>query len=226
MKLTYRIAIPLFSLAFSAAQAVVLGQIDEFDLGPVQWQSGFGFGNIDSDPISGDRFMRVDANGGTRQFSKLTIFNVGQWTGNYVAAGVGAIEVDFVNLGTTPLAMRLAFKEVTGGGGYASTVPFALPADGLWRHAVFQLSPFAFTSVGAGQSFLANLADAAQLRIVSIEGGAPTTLNGDTIVASVGIDNIHAIVPEPSVAALLGGAVVFGLRGHQKNRARWPQHPK
>jgi hypothetical protein len=192
-------------LVSSAVYAVDLDQIDDFQDGPNGWQNGMASGSVllDGGPLGdGDSFLEVNANGDFGAFSRLTIFNTEQWAGNYIGAGVSRIEIDLKNLGTSSLSIRLAFKELAGGGGYASTQSFLLDADGTWRHAVFDLIPSAFTSIGAQKSFLEDLSNVSQLRIIHHAGEVPTSLNGDTERASVGIDNIRA-VPEPSVAALV-----------------------
>jgi hypothetical protein len=182
----------------------MLGQHDDFQTGPDGWQSGMGPGNVllDGGPAGdGDSFLEVNANGDFGPFSKLTIFNIQQWTGDYKAAGVSAIEVDLKNFGAGPLSMRVAFKELTGGGGYVSSDPFVVEPDGNWHHARFELASTAFIAVGAQKSFADELTNIAQVRIIHHRAAIPNSLNGDTGLASVGIDNVRAI-PEPASTAL------------------------
>ena len=181
-----------------------------------------GPGNVllDGGPAGdGDGFLEVNANGDFGPFSKLTIFNIQQWRGNYDLAGVGGIEVDFKNLGASTLSMRLAFKEVTGGGGYVSSEPFFVEPDGAWHHARFDLTASAFTSIGAQISFADELKNIAELRIIHHRAATPNSLNGDTEAASVGIDNIRA-VPEPSCAVLTLLAGVLTVRRRARRRPR------
>ena len=182
-----------------------------------------GPGNVllDGGPAGdGDGFLEVNANGDFGPFSKLTIFNIQQWRGNYDLAGVGGIEVDFKNLGASTLSMRLAFKEVTGGGGYVSSEPFFVEPDGAWHHARFDLTASAFTSIGAQISFADELKNIAELRIIHHRAAIPNSLNGDTQAAAVGIDNIRG-VPEPSspLFALSAGVLMLNRPPRKKRRA-------
>jgi hypothetical protein len=209
--------------ALHAASAITANQLDDFQTGPDGWQSGMGPGNVSLDGGpggDGDAFLEVNANGDFGPFSKLTIFNIQQWRGNYDLAGVRGIEIDFKNLGTSLLSMRLAFKEVTGGGGYVSSEPFVVEPDGAWHHARFDLTASAFTSVGAQMSFADELKNVSELRIIHHRAVIPNSLNGDTEAASVGIDNIRA-VPEPSSAllALSTGALMVNRRRQKTRRA-------
>ncbi|HEX5175523.1 MAG TPA: hypothetical protein VFV83_00765, partial [Chthoniobacteraceae bacterium] len=209
--------------AVCTASAITVNQLDDFQTGPDGWQSGMGPGNVslEGGPAGdGDGFLEVNANGDFGPFSKLTIFNIQQWTGNFDLAGVRGIEIDFKNFGTSNLSMRLAFKELTGGGGYVSSEPFVVEPEGDWHHARFDLTASAFASVGAQLSFANELKNVSELRIIHHRAPVPNSLNGDTEAASVGIDNIRA-VPEPSsaVLALSAGTVMVYRRQRKKRRA-------
>src|SRR5712671_1482364 len=98
------LVIILFMAAGSTAQAgIVLNQIDTFQDGTLaNWTNGAGA----ADPINiatggptgaGDHYLQVTSNGGNFAGSKLTVFNTVQWSGNYTAAGVTFVEMDFKN---------------------------------------------------------------------------------------------------------------------------------
>jgi hypothetical protein len=116
----------------------------------------------------GDHFMFLTADG-SRSGGRLTVFNRDQWAGNFLAAGVNAVGMDLENLGTVPLSMRIAVKSGIGIGspGYASTLPFLLPADGQWHHAVFSLDPGSLTAIGSPPPLDAVLSNVAEFRILN-----------------------------------------------------------
>lgn len=199
-----------------AAHAVVLGQIDNFQDGTTQgWANG-----AVPDPVNipnggplgaGDNFLQITADG-SGSGGKLTAFNRSQWLGDYITAGVTGIELDlkgFSSPGSASLSLRLVFKPSAGGGsGYVSTNAFSLPIDGTWHHAVFSLS--AMTAVGSPAPLNTLLAAPGDFRIINAAVG--NTVNGDTLVAQIGVDNVQA-APEPTTAVLgLLGAGLLGLR--------------
>jgi hypothetical protein len=141
----------------SPVQAVTLGQIDDFEDGTTEnWTNG-GSGappvvNVATGGPAGanDNFAEVTADGiGAGQ--RLTTFNRTQWLGDYVAAGVTAIEMDLLNEGATELTIRLAFKNGTGNGAPTYvTEGFTLAVGSGWQHAVFSLQPADLTPVDHG----------------------------------------------------------------------------
>jgi hypothetical protein len=71
----------------------------------------------------GDHFLLITANGSAGADGRITVFNRSQWAGNFLAAGVSAIEMDLKNFGTTPLSIRVALKSGIGIGspGFVTT---------------------------------------------------------------------------------------------------------
>src|ERR1051325_3337213 len=78
----------------------VVGQIDTFSASAFGWTNG----DLAPDPVviatggpggMGDAFLQVTANG-SGAGGRLTVFNRAQWTGNFLAAGVGAVEMDLL----------------------------------------------------------------------------------------------------------------------------------
>jgi hypothetical protein len=220
MKLNGLIAtiIVLGALAVAgSAHAIVFGQVDDFQDGTLQgWDNG-GAGappvlNINTGGPAGvnDNFMQVTSVGGTGPGRFLTVFNRSQWLGDYITTGVSAIEMDLRNLGTVNLTIRLAFKDGTGPGaaGYLSQ-GFSLAAGSGWQHFVFSINQATMTAVGAPAPFNSFFSTGlGEARIINEAGTG--NLNGDTVVAQLGVDNIHA-VPEPSAVALtsIGGMLAF-----------------
>jgi hypothetical protein len=213
MKFTQWIIVFGLLLFAGSAKAIVVGQLDNFEDGTLQdWNNG-GAGappvlNIGTGGPAGvnDNFMQVTSDGsGAGQF--LTVFNRSQWLGNYLGAGVTAIEMDLRNLGSVSLTIRLAFKNVGGPGavGYLSS-GFTLASGSGWQHVVFQINPAAMVAVGGPDAFNTFFAsDVQEMRLINETG--TSNLNGNAITGQLGVDNIHA-VPEPSVVLLTGTGIL------------------
>jgi hypothetical protein len=204
----------------STANASLVGQVDTFQDGSIDnWGGGASPVNVtDGGPAgTGDHFLQITSSGGGGPGSKLTTFNRSQWLGDYTSPVIGSISMDLEDLGSSPLSIRVAFKDGTGSGaaGYASTNAFSLPADSAWHHATFLLSGSAFTGINSpAESFSTLLTSPAEFRIIS--SGSPA-LDGDVIAASLGVDNITAVsapVPEPATMSVLltGAGVMLGKR--------------
>jgi hypothetical protein len=204
--------------AHPAGASPVAAQVNDFEGGTTQgWTNGIGAadpGNVNTGGPggAGDNFLRVSARGGAGAGSRLTSFNRGsQWIGNYVTAGVTSVEMDLKNFGTSTLVMRLGLQE-TAGTRYASTVPFNLPADGLWHHAAFPLNATSLTRIGSTPVATA-LTRVSELRIIHSAGA---DFMGDPIAASVGVDNIRA-VPEPAGPVVLA-IISLGILARRRGR--------
>jgi len=209
------------------AQPIVLGQKDDFQNGTLQnWTNGFGAPDPVNEPNGGpagaaDRFLHDSSQGGIGAGSRLVVFNISQWTGDYLSAGVTQIEMDLKNLTSTTLDMRWALRASSGGSfvpGYVSSSPVVLPNDGLWHHAVFLLDDAHLTPVNSPAPLSTFLASVGEARILH---SVTPSLTGDVGVFSFGVDNIlaaaGAAVPEPAVWILLGLAAscagaVLGVR--------------
>lgn len=191
-----------------AADAVQAGQTDNFQDGTTMgWANGEVIGAIPVTNVStggpagaGDSYIRLNADG-SGSGGKLTAFNRDQWLGNYIAAGVTAIEVDLRNEGSVSLSIRLAFKNGPGGGASAPgymTQAIILPVAIGWQHVTISLMPANLTAVNnpaPWSSFFIG-----EVRFIHSVG--TTSLSGTTVIGQLGIDNIHA-VPEPATMTLL-----------------------
>jgi len=214
-----RFALLALVLSFGSAHisdAVTFGQVDNFQDGTLAgWTNNAGnASNIaDGGPGgSGDHFLEVFSTGGSGPGSRLTIFNNDQWTGDYIGAGVTAIEVDLRNEGAVQLSIRIAFKRDNSfsAPGYLSAA-FLLPADAIWHHVVFLIMPGSMIPVGGPTPFSTFFSGTGpgEMRIINEVG--TSNLNGDPIIAQMGVDNIRA-VPEPRAWVLFGlAAIPFAL---------------
>ena len=212
----------------ATASAISLGQLDDFEDNTVEnWGNGAVPGapaptNMSSGGAAGgnDNFLQIASLGGGGAGSRLTLFNRSQWLGNYIAAGVTAIEVDLRNSGPTQLSIRLAFKSSLSMGGPAYlTQPAILPSGSGWQHFTFSLTPASLIPVAGPPAYNTLFSGGiAEVRFIN-EVGANNS-NGDIITAQLGIDNIRA-VPEPAGIYLLGAGLVALItcsRARQKRR--------
>jgi hypothetical protein len=210
------------------AQPILLGQIDTFQDGSTNnWTNGPLF----PDPVNvpnggpqgvGDRFLQVTS-GGLGNPPRITTFNVTQWTGNYISAGVTQVEMDLRNFTGSALQMRWALRQVNGNQftpGYVSTVPFNLPPDGQWHHAVFLLDTASLTPINNPaplSTFLTTVGEGRMLHSVT------PSLLGEAGSFQFGVDNIlaaGAAVPEPTTWAMMvcSGACVGWWWSRRKAR--------
>ncbi len=143
-------------LLAAPARAINYGQLDTFENGTSDfWMNGFGdlAVSLGGPGGAGDHFLQIDGGGNPdTPGGKIVGFNINQWTGNFIAANVNAVEMDLKALSIDPgngisfLTIRIAFRTATGpliskgASGYISLNSALIPADGLWHHAVFNFS--------------------------------------------------------------------------------------
>lgn len=177
--------------SFTLAQ-VSGGQVDDFEDDTVQgWVVGAGSSNP---PVNiatggpngaGDNFLRYISTGTGGPDSKMIVFNQAQWTGDFTAAGVVAVEFD-VKVETNNLNLRVAFDG--GGGRFCTSTPIVVTAGSGWNHVVIPISTTDFTAVG-GTDIVDTLADVNTMRILS---NTSASWVGQTIAATMELDNIEA----------------------------------
>ena len=210
--------------AVPACAQITLGQIDTFEDGTTQgWGVGPGGSPVPPVNVAGggpnganDNYLLLTSLGGAGgPGSRLVAFNMAQWAGDYLSAGVGLIQMDLNNLGTTDLSLRLLLADPAQGppSNIAITDAFLLPAGSGWTHASFSISPSSLiTLLGSANAALTN---ATELRIFHNPApdfpGPPIGI--PAIQASLGVDNIAA-VPEPSAVLLVtvGGLMLMVQR--------------
>jgi len=95
--------------------------------------------------------------------------------------------------------------------------PVSLPTGGAWQSATFDLLPAQFTLVG-GSASLSNVLDS--VTTMRILHAAAPAWNGDSVVGTLGVDNIQAI-PEPASLLILAGCapVLWLLRRRHRAHA-------
>jgi hypothetical protein len=222
----------LFVLAAAIASpvaAVSPGETDDFSASTEGWFAGGGpmlaFPPTPPVLVSGggpagaaDSFLRITSQGGSGSGSRLVAMNATQWAGDYLAAGVDAIEMDLRNLGTADLTIRLLFEDPAAGAGpvniAATSAGAFLPAGSGWTRVRFDITP-ADLEPSMGNSAAA-LGGATFVRIFhSTQAVLDPLFRGEPIAATLGVDNISA-VPEPGVVILmLAGLATIGVRRWQ-----------
>ena len=222
------VVLSLYCFFSVSVHAATVGQTDTFTNGTQGW--------IAPDPNNpnppttdfggpggvSDAYLRLVANGGAGAGSRLTVLNGGQWTGDFLGAGIGAIGMDVRNFGPADVYLRLLFEHMT----VPNTPPVDLalssnyvlvPAGMDWTHITFPIDPANLTApIGTSAGALANTT---VMRLFSNQApafGGPG--NGPpAITVTLGVDNIQAIgaaaIPEPGTFVLLAaGLAVLVVR--------------
>ena len=182
--------------AFS--QAITAGQVDDFEDGTVQgWTEGTTSPNDPVNVAAGgpqggdDNYLSNVSSGGAGAGGKMTMFNRAQWTGDYNAAEVEMIRMWLVNEGNTAMQVRIAIHFPSGGTDtwFASTTGFELLADGVWVQAEFNLNANELTFITGVDDLATVLGNVTEFRILSSNA---VNFRGDTIAATLGVDDIEA----------------------------------
>jgi hypothetical protein len=180
------------------ANTPLIGQADDFeDLTTENWTNGAPA----AEPVNtaggpggaADRFLQVSSAGIFGAGSRLAVFNVTQWIGNYVNQGMTSVEMDLKNFTASPVPIRIALRTSPGGGttpGYASTTAFSVPADNAWHHAVFSLDAGSLTAINSPPPLSTFLTAVGDFRIILANAPA---LIGDVGTYQIGVDNITAV---------------------------------
>jgi len=206
----------LLSLALRAL-AIIPGQVDTFADGTTMgWQEGTPTPNPPTNVATGgpagagDAFLQNISSGGFGAGSRMAMFNMAQWTGNYNGAATNRLTADMANFGSTTLHIRIAIRGGPGSSTYGSTLAINLPADGVWRSTSFDLTPSALTNLNGPDPLAAVLGSATELRIISAAAGP--AFSGDPIEGTLGVDNLRAVeVTLPTPTSVVSRKLHAGL---------------
>ncbi len=145
-------------------------------------------------------------------------FNRLQWTGDYLAAGVGRIAASVNNTGANELNLRVTLNG--GGGRFSSLVPVVVPVASGWIEIEFAIEAddlACATDAFCGGTVQDTLGSVTELRILSAVSGPQ--FRGDQIAATAGFDDITAL-PEPSSLLLQAAALsTLGLLARRRPHA-------
>ena len=219
----------LVGTAAGVAVPIPLGQQDDFQDGTLQdWLARAILVNVPNGGPrgEGDRYLQITADHGPDGVKHVGAKNQEQWggrpwrdetTGDYVTHGVTGIAVDAKNFGPDELHLRLM---LTGHGRWTSTESFILPPGGDWQHLVFGLTEDHLTQVEGSEPLVNCLRDMSRYAIRHFPGPPARHGNSPEVNATLGLDNITAVVvPEPGTMWLLAAAALAGWWGWARRAA-------
>jgi hypothetical protein len=223
-------ALVLIALGATPARAVVPGQTDDFEIGTTQgWVGGPLAGNPNPNPpinvSSGgpggadDNYLLVRSTGIGTSGSKLVAFNGAQWTGDYLAAGIGAIRMHVSNLGTTDLTLRLILVRAQDVQAQCTVAGVVIDADDDGWHLVE--FPLTDANLNGLSDFNTVMSSVTELDLVYAPSEITHRRDSPGIAAELGVDNVTAVpVPEPSVAGAMAAAAVAMVMRRGRGRGR------
>jgi hypothetical protein len=171
------------------AVAVALNDVDTFESGTtLDWSGNASPTNIATGGPAGegDHFLRINS-----VSSHLATFNLSpQWTGDYPAEEIKAIEMDMNRLAGDPVSIRLY---VFGNGGtFASTLAQPIAAD-AWKRYQFGLTLDDLTDLDGDGNLATTLGTVNRILIRYDIAQTPTPpgVAAGPVTATLGIDNIR-----------------------------------
>lgn len=147
-----------------------------------------------------DAYLRVE---------ELPSFGLETWntaadrTGDYSAAGIGAVGVSLRNFGGSPLKVRLGVRRGSTRWVTSTAEAFPLPGSSGWLNEIFLLQESQMTRVSGSGSLASVLADVDEIRLLHASNAQWSGGGGGPL----GIDNVA--FPEPSGAAPLAACLAL-----------------
>jgi hypothetical protein len=221
----------ILMLALSAmlsgrARAATIGQIDTFQDGTTQgWVTALLGSPNPSPPVNvpsggplgaGDGFLQLTSLGTLGPGGRLVAINPAQWTGNYIAAGITSISMDFKNLGATDIFLRLLFEDpmLAPPVDVATTSAVFLAAGGGWTSISFSVAAANLTAISGSVNTV--LQNTTAFRIFNSQD---PTFPGPPSESILGVDNIRADgVPEPGAWTMFAGGLSVLLAVRLRSR--------
>lgn len=198
--------------------AITVGAVQTFEDGSTGgWFTGAAsplpVENVDSGGPqgAGDGYLLAGSAGGVGAGSRLVVMNDGDWTGDFLGAGVTGMRLDVRNFGASDIVLRLRLE--SGAGAALSSAGVTLPSASGWT--TVELSLDASDLVPSGGDLGSILSGVTLVRLFH---GPAASFPGPASLASLGIDNVTA-VPEPD-GRWLSAAGLCMLAGFLGNRRR------
>jgi hypothetical protein len=144
---------------------------------------------------AGDGILRITSDSPQGPGSRLAMFNLSSdWIGNYDAAGITAIQGDFMNplSNSRALDMRLVF--FSGSSRWTSTTSLTLPNDGQWHSLTFPISVTELTRTQGTNTYSAMISNV-QRAMFRHQTGTPRS-QGTIFEGVLNIDNL-ILLTEP-----------------------------
>lgn len=209
----------------------VVGRVDDFEEGTLEgWSSGADYRNISGGGTSGtdDKYLQLERPKPTAPYPfHIGAKNTTTWAGDYLTAGVKAIEMDIKTFSITfgPANLSLRVVLFGPGGAFSTKDPITIITDEDWQHVEFGLTRSDLVRVsGYGSIYfdpgpeIDNLTETLSnvetllIRHDSAPEPTPIGLHPEHISATIGIDNISAVLgPAPTYNI----AWTFGNMGNQ-----------
>ena len=187
------------ALSFSAP---VIGRMDDFEDGTMQGWAGQTYGTlhiVTGGPAGpNDHYLEL---GQTDFPYHIGTNNTTTWTGNYLAAGVRAIDMDVISKGPVNLMLRIML--FGPGGNFSTAAPVSVPAGSGWQHVTFGLTPADLVHVTGSNSGKApdgpgiltdTLSNVTTLLIRHDPFLTPPGRHPQHVLGVVGLDNITAVL--------------------------------
>jgi hypothetical protein len=191
-------------LIASQATAVTYDQVDDFqdpDDATAGWRGAAGntarptrVANNGPGGV-GDAYLRIATNN-----YHLATKNTDQWSGNYLAAGIDAIEMDLNHIRPGSDAVELRIMLFGPGGVFASVNRTDPISTNAWQRYRFGLTAADLVHVTDGTGDLLDTLTNVRLLLIRHDRAEPTIPGNHPphVRAQLGIDNIHAVrVAEP-----------------------------
>jgi hypothetical protein len=208
----------LLAPASGASSTLVVGRVDDFEDDTIQrWSSGAGHDNIaGGGPAgAGDDYLQINRPTASAPYPfHLGTKNTTAWTGDYLSAGIKAIAMDVKTISITfgPANLSLRIVLFGPGGAFSSKKPVTVNTEGGWQHVEFGLTRSDLVRIiGAGSDYTGPGPDVDDLTATLREVGTllirhdsapsptPVGLHPEHIMATLGIDNITAVLgPAPT----------------------------
>ena len=199
---------------------IMPGQVDDFEDGGLEsWLTG-GLA-IENRPTNvanggpmgaGDNFLRLSSNGSFGAGSKLVVFNLNQWTGNYLTADLASIQMQVNNTGSTNLVLRLIFDDQAHGQTLTTKNGVNVAPGSGWTTVSFPLDAANLM----GGTFNTVMGSVTELNLVHSPNVVATRAQSPSITAQLGVDNITA-VPRMSLTPTWN----VNTNGNWSNAANW-----